>query len=789
MDRPLRISISISLFVIAFQLSLQADSLRGRVLDPQGQRVANAALRLFDRNKAVVRQTQSSSDGDYAFQGIAAGDYLLEAEASASALTKSQPIHIDGDQTADVSLVISSNKTEVVVTASSTPLALAEVSKALDVVDSDQIALRDELSIAEAIRNLPGIRVKQTEGPGSFTTLRTRGLRAQDTEVLIDGMRFRDPSSISGEATAFVEELMTVDTDRVEFLRGSGSSLYGSHALGGVVNISSRPGGGPPHGEFRAEGGGLGMLRGVLGIGGGVAADRFTYSSSVSHLNVTKGVRDGLPYRNTSSQSSAKFNLTPHASLSARIWGSSGYLAATESPLVARPEILANVPATGPVKAIPLALGELKKYEANRTAPLSAGNATYIPSQIDPDGRRMYTFLSGLMTFQHQIGSDLSYHVSYQGLNTSRPSIDGPAGPGQFEPASISRSQFDGHTKTLQLRSDYRAGAHNLVSLGYEFEDEQYFSFNDGNRSNFTDLRERSQAVYGQDQINLFDGRLQFTVAARTQSFNVKAPVFSGTTPSPYQGVALLEPPRAYTGDGALAYFVRPSQTKFRAHVGNSFRAPSGYERLGPFGDPRLRPERAISVDGGIDQWLMGSKVQASATVFYTKLQETVRFLSLAAGDPFARRSGYGNGGGGISRGVELSAHISPVSSTNLQMSYTYTNSDSLFPTIGTNYYKQLGLSDHMFALTATQWIAQRFNVTFDLYAMSDYTLQTLFGRQYVYDSPVRGDVVAHYDLPIADDKTLELYDKVENVFNKRAYEDGFVGPKAWMIAGLRLKY
>ena len=531
------------------------------------------------------------------------------------------------------------------------------------------------------------------------------------------------------------------------------------------------------------------MMRSVLGIGGGLAADRVTYSGGVTHLNVTKGVRDGLPYRNSSGQGSVKYSVTPQISLSGRIWASNGYLAATESPIVTKAEILANVPASGPVRAIPLSLDQLARYEQNRSQPLAAGEATYIPSQIDPDGRRMYEFLNGMVTLQHQVAPALSYRVAYQGLNTSRSSIDGSAGPGQFEPSSISRSQFDGHTHTLQSRADYRAGAHNHITFGYEFEHEQYFSFNNDVRSNSTDLRQRSHAVFAQNQISLVDGQLQIIAAGRVQAFSVLAPTFNGLTPGPYQGVAILNPPTAYTGDGALAYFFRGIQTKLRAHVGNSFRAPSGYERLGPFGDPRLRPERAISVDGGIDQWLLGSKLQLTATAFYTKLQETVRFVTLPAGDPFARRSGYGNGGGGIARGIELSGRLAPTSTTSVQTAYTYTNSDSLLPTIGTTYYKNLGLSDHMFTLTTTQRFARHFNVTFDLYALSAYSLQSLFGREYVFDPPVRGDVVFHYDRPILNDKTLELYTKVENVFNKRAFEDGFVGPKAWATAGLRVKY
>ena len=67
------------------------------------------------------------------------------------------------------------------------------------------------------------------------TTIKTCGFAAQDTAVLIDGMRFRDAASISGDATSFLGDMNIIDTERIEVLRGSGSSLYGSNALGGVI--------------------------------------------------------------------------------------------------------------------------------------------------------------------------------------------------------------------------------------------------------------------------------------------------------------------------------------------------------------------------------------------------------------------------------------------------------------------------------------------------------------------------------------------------------------------------
>ena len=240
-------------------------------------------------------------------------------------------------------------------------------------------------------------------------------------------------------------------------------------------------------------------------------------------------------------------------------------------------------------------------------------------------------------------------------------------------------------------------------------------------------------------------------------------------------------------------------------HVGNSYRAPSAFERFGGsfssfsssfsfWGDPRLRPERSAAFDGGIDQWLFDSKLQLSATVFYTELQESIIFdfaTFPAATDPFSRFGGYRNTGGGRARGVETSAQAAPSISTNLRVSYTYTDAESDTPTVGDDFFGVLGLSKHLFTLTATQWIAQRASVTFDLFVASDYSLSPFgaLGRHLLFSGPVKGDLVVRYDLLARRDLGLDLYAKVENLFDNLYYEDGFLTPGAWAIGGMRIRY
>jgi iron complex outermembrane receptor protein len=588
-------------------------------------------------------------------------------------------------------------------------------------------------------------------------------------------------------------------------LRGSGSSLYGSHAIGGVVNINSRQGGGRPHGDIRAEGGGLGMLRGVARAGGGLAQDRFTYSGGLSHLNVTEGIRGGTPHRNTSAQGFAKYSLAPNISLSGRVWGGAAFASLSESPAFTD-AVLANFPASGPVPAIALPNDQLELFEAGR--PFNAGAATYIPDQIDPDNRRESSFFAGALIFQHQLNPNASYRIAYQGVDTNRSFQDGPGGPGPFEPFFSNDSRFDGRIDLLQARTDLRLGQHNLVTVGYEFEREEYIGFNTDESPNpiesTIDIEQSSQAVFVQDQIRLLDGSLHIGLAGRAQFFDLENPFFDGA-PTPYDDLSTVSPPNAYTGDASLAYFVASSQTKLRAHVGNAYRSPAAYERFGGYyssfsssfdfyGDPRLAPERSVAVDAGIDQWMAGGKARLSGTIFYTNLQETVTFDSAtfpAETDPFGRFIGYRNGGGGIARGVEFSGQVSPTSSTSLQAAYTFTNSDSRRPQIAPDYFSNQGVSDHIFTLTGTQWIARRFNVTFDLFAASEYSLSPFgaLGRRMVFDGPVKADVVLRYDIPVADTKTLEIYTKVENMFDNDVHEEGFATPGLWAIGGVRFRF
>jgi outer membrane receptor protein involved in Fe transport len=305
-----------------------------------------------------------------------------------------------------------------------------------------------------------------------------------------------------------------------------------------------------------------------------------------------------------------------------------------------------------------------------------------------------------------------------------------------------------------------------------------------------------------QDQLRFLGERLQLSAAFRAQTFRLGAPAFTPSAGAPYAGLSFDSPPDAYTGDGSLAYLFRSSGTKLRGHVGNGYRKPSLYERFGTFyssffgysalGDPRLAPERSIAFDAGLDQTLAAGRVRLSATYFYTRLQEVVSFGDTPA-DPFGRFSGFLNTGGGLARGAELSAELAPSGSFDLLASYTYTNSDQRRPLVA-GVLRAFAVPDHQFTLVATERIGRRVAVNFDLAASSDYLApifdaRTFTNRAYRFDGIFKGDVTASYTLPLSESRRLRLFGKVENLFDREYYENGFRTPGIQGRAGAALSF
>jgi len=302
-------------------------SLTGTVKDPQGGAVPGTTLTLFSVSGTAGSTTTSDFAGAYRFEGLPEGDYLLRAEAPGFAPFLAEGIHLAAGaaMVREIALELAGVRQQVVVTASSTPQAPEHVSKAITTIDQSEADARDANALTDVVALAPSVRVNQLGGPGAYTSIRIRGMRDQDTAVLVDGLRLRDPSATQADASALVEDLLFTDGNRVEVMRGSGSSLYGTNAIGGVINVITDEGGGRTRGSLLVEGGSLGEFRGRAQLAGGARDDRIQYSLGVSELDITNGVGGDAPYRDAGAQGHVTFHLSPSVRLMARFYGGDSF--------------------------------------------------------------------------------------------------------------------------------------------------------------------------------------------------------------------------------------------------------------------------------------------------------------------------------------------------------------------------------------------------------------------------------------------------------------------------------
>src|SRR5579871_3570124 len=702
-----------------------------RVVDAQKAAIPTATVALISQD-GQRRALSTDAAGSVKFAAVSPGAYFVEAGAEGFDASSPQALDVKAaNADVAVTLGVAGVRSSVVVTASGTAQTTDEVSKALTVVDGADIDLRANKSVGEAIADVPGLRVQQLGGPGSTTYFKIRGLRNADTAVLVDGLRLRDAAGTQADASGVLQDLVITDTSQIEVLRGAGSSLYGTDATRGVVNIVTDEGGGRTRGSVMVDGGSLGTVRGTAHLAGSFDHDRVQYSFGATHWDVMSGVDGDGPARNTSGQGQITYRLSSIATISARIYSGDSF-----SFVRLTPRSVGTLPATGIVDAVPVSLTAEHQYESGTPlSQLAIGNATFMPAAFNPDSTRAGRFFTGAVRLSIRPTDRLGFTAQYQDLTTTRNYGDGPAGPGS-QPAGTSLSKYLGTIQTANIRIDAALGRFQRIDAGYEFENENF-----QNRllppspatPFFTNVSQRSNAVFVQDQVRFLDGRLQFAGAYRAQWFTLDQPFFQPVAGAPFEGQTFAAPPTAQTGDTSAAYTLRRSSTKFRVHAGRGYRAPSLYERFGVFysgsaytlyGDPGLRPDRSSSIDAGVDQLLWNSRVQFSASYFYTRLNEVIVFDTSGAvnpvTDPLGRSGGYRNTGGGIARGVEFSTTMAATRSLQLAGAYTYTDARQQTPLVA-GVWQTYEIPRQQYSLSATQRISPRITAFFAFTGSSNY--------------------------------------------------------------------
>lgn len=169
----------------------------------------------------------------------------------------------------------------VVVAATRIPTPESEVASSMTVIDADEIAAKQSRTLPDLLKDVPGLNLVRTGGPGGRSSVFIRGTNSNHTKVLVDGIDVSDPGSADG---AFdFSRFLTQDIQTVEILRGPQSGLYGSDAIGGVINIITKSGSGPAKFSATAEGGSFDTFNEGAGISGSTGP--FHYAANFEHFH------------------------------------------------------------------------------------------------------------------------------------------------------------------------------------------------------------------------------------------------------------------------------------------------------------------------------------------------------------------------------------------------------------------------------------------------------------------------------------------------------------------------
>ncbi|MDH4065948.1 MAG: TonB-dependent receptor, partial [Acidobacteriota bacterium] len=269
MQRLLRLYIEACLIVLALAgpcgiglgAAPQEGTLQGRILDPDGRPVPGATI-VIEPPLAAPVVIHSDADGTFRVATGTPGRHLVRA--AAPGLVAGRTVDIGAGETVRIefALRLAAVDETLVVTAVQVDQPLSRVPDSTTVIDRETLRARQQFTLGQALRSVPGLAVQQSGGPGTVTSLFTRGGESDHTLVLIDGIR----------ANAFgggidLSQVPLADVERVEVVRGPQSALYGADAIGGVVHILTRAAGSPSV-QGLVEGGSRGMRRGTVSTTG-----------------------------------------------------------------------------------------------------------------------------------------------------------------------------------------------------------------------------------------------------------------------------------------------------------------------------------------------------------------------------------------------------------------------------------------------------------------------------------------------------------------------------------------
>lgn len=483
----------------------------------------------------------------------------------------------------------------ITVTALRTPVDMDRVSSSVTVLDADDIARAQPLALTDVLVRTPGLSLARNGGYGETTSLRIRGANPGDTVVVIDGMRMSDPTATDGGFD--FAQLFADDLARVEVLRGPQSILWGSNALGGVINVTTVAPTKPLQGDFNVEGGSHQTVDAHAGLGG-------TSSLVDWRISGTAFSTEGIPtlaggtvpngYTRQAASGSLTFHIAANVSLDLRGYWDNARNSYSDS--------FSTYPAIYPGD-----VGLTKQWSG------------YAGLNI--------ALLDGRFKNRFSVQQDQTDNEDFTPINA------------QFGSPTLT---FIGHGKVRRYEYQGTVNPVKDVELVFGFEREEQHMRTGSPYDSITPYElfpesATTNSVYGEARVTPLKGlTLNGGVRYDHQS------QFGGNTVFSAGGV--------YTPDDGV--------TVVRATYDEGYKAPSLYQLYSDYGNASLRPEHAKGWEVGATRALFGKAVQVGATWWERHTTDLIDFAYCpAANQPACSINFYGyyaNVDKAEGRGLEL---------------------------------------------------------------------------------------------------------------------------------------
>ena len=510
---------------------------------------------------------------------------------------------------------------EVVVTATRTQERVEDVANSVSVISGADIERRGDDMTSGALRGSPGLDVTEFGSVGQSAFVSIRGAAPDQVLVQLDGVEVNSPTVGQFDFA----NLTTDNIDRIEVLRGSGGTLYGSEAIGGVVNVITQRGEGPFHLTTSGEAGSAATHHEVVGVNG--AQGPFALSGTASFL-ASDGFRSiNDDYRNFSTVWRADADLVPG--------------------------------------------GTARAFIRYTNARAGLVNFNVAESELDPDARSRTDFFLAKGEWEHALSPALSYRASLSYVHDNeRFRDDGNEEPLIGQP--VNQQHIPSEIVTAETQANYLWRQFALTTVGVEFKElsarifklTQNFDAEENeietDTQNFNANRS-NVAVYLQEQLQGLDDTLRGTGGLR------------------YDHSDHIQDEVTWSGSGT--YLVQATHTRFRLGYAEGFRAPTFDELFGTLGNPNLKPEHSWEIDAGLTQELFDGRLRFEPTYFYRRVTNLIEEVIDQLPGPIAVPENEDEEEGALAtnlnarfQGVELIARGQPLPWLTLTSNYTYLN-------------------------------------------------------------------------------------------------------------------